>query len=67
LDERAALAAQALIRHRYTSYEDDLFDASIEDPWAEGLWYREIKTEARRAVDDFLNRHRPQESESPEE
>ena len=35
LDERAALAARALIRHRYTSYEDDLFDASMEDPWDE--------------------------------
>ncbi|HZD23274.1 MAG TPA: DUF2293 domain-containing protein [Acidimicrobiia bacterium] len=30
LDERAALAARALIRHRCTSYEDDLFDASME-------------------------------------
>lgn len=58
LDERAALAARALIRHRHTSYEDDLFDASIEDPWDEEFWYREIKADAQRAVDDFLDQHR---------
>lgn len=66
LDERAGLAARALIRHRYTNYEDELFDASIEDPWDEGFWYREIKVEAQRAVDDFLERHRPQESKRPD-
>ena len=48
LDERAALAARALIRHRYTNYEDDLFDASMEDPWDEDFWYREIKADAQR-------------------
>ena len=58
LEERASLAARAVIRHRHTSYEDDLFDAATDDPWDEGFWYREIKTEAQRAVDDFLNRHR---------
>ena len=58
LEERASLAARAVIRHRHTSYEDDLFDAAMDDPWDEGFWYREIKTEAQRAVDDFLNRHR---------
>jgi hypothetical protein len=58
LDERAALAARALIRHRYTRYEDDLVDAAIEDPWDEDFWYREIKAEAQRAVDDFLDEHR---------
>ncbi len=30
----------------------------MDDPWDEAFWYREIKTEAQRAVDDFLNRHR---------
>ena len=64
LDERAALAARALIRHRYTSYEDDLFDASMVDPWDEDFWYREIKAEAQRAVDDFLDKHRKQEPDS---
>jgi hypothetical protein len=67
LDERAVLAARALIRHRYTSYEDDLFDASMEDPWDEEFWYREIKAEAQRAVDDFLHQHRKQEQTPPDE
>ena len=57
-EERASLAARAVIRHRHTSYEDDLFEASMDDPWDEGFWYREIKTEAQRAVDDFLHLHR---------
>ena len=62
LDERAGLAARALIRHRYTTYDDKLFDASLEDPWGEEFWYREIKAEAQWAVDDFLDQHR---QESP--
>lgn len=66
LDQRAALTARALIRHRYTSYEDDLFDASLEDPWDEEFWYREIKAEAQRAVDDFLDQHREQEPSPPD-
>jgi hypothetical protein len=67
LDERAALAARALIRHRYTNYEDDLFDASMEDPWDEGFWYREIKAEALRSVNDFLDEHRKQGPDRPKE
>jgi hypothetical protein len=67
LDDRAALAARALIRHRYTNYEDDLFDASMEDPWDEGFWYREIKAEALRSVDNFLDEHRKQEPDLPKE
>jgi hypothetical protein len=67
LDQRAALAARALIRHRFTSYEDDLIDVSIEDPWDEGFWYREIKGEAQSAVDDFLDEHRKQELSRPKE
>ncbi len=61
LEERASLAARALIRHQYTSYEDDLDDAPIGDPWDEEFWYREIKTEAQRVVDDSstaTGRHR---------
>jgi hypothetical protein len=61
------LAARALIRHRYTNYEDDLFDASMEDPWDEGFWYREIKAEALRSVDNFLDEHRKQEPDLPKE
>lgn len=67
VDERAALAARALIRHRYTSYEDDLVDASMEDPWDEEFWYREVKAEAQRAVDDFLDQHREQEPGPPDD
>lgn len=67
LDERAALAARALIRHRYTNYEDDLSDASMEDPWDEDFWYREIKADAQRAVDDFLDEHREPAENSPDE
>ena len=67
VDERAALAARALIRHRYTSYEDDLFDALMEDPWDEEFWYREVKADAQRAVDDFLDQHREQEPGPPDD
>jgi hypothetical protein len=67
LDERAALAARALIRHRYTNYEDDLSDASMEDPWDEDFWYREIKADAQRAVDGFLDEHREPAENSPDE
>ena len=62
LDERAGLAARALVRHRYTTYDDNLFDASLEDPWGEEFWHREIKAEAQWAVDEFLDQHR---QESP--
>ena len=65
LEERVSLAARAVIRHRHTSYEDDLFEVSMDDPWDEGFWYREIKAEAQRAVDDFLRRHREAPSVNP--
>jgi len=58
LDERAALAGRALIRHRYTSYEDDLLDASAEEPWSEEFWYRDVKADAQVLVDEFLDSHR---------
>jgi hypothetical protein len=58
LEERASLAARALIRHRYTTYEDDLFDAARDGRWDEESWYREIRTETQTTVDDFLERHR---------
>ncbi len=65
LEERASLAGRALIRHRHTSYEDDVFHASIEDPWDEGFWHRGIKVDAQRDVDDFLDRHREPQGEKP--
>lgn len=58
LQQRAALAARALIRHRHTSYEDALLQSAFEDPWDEAFLYREVKAEAQLAVDDFLERHR---------
>jgi hypothetical protein len=58
LDERAALAARAHIRHSYTSYHDDLDVLPYED-WTEDDLYRQIKGEANEAVDRFLGEHRP--------
>ena len=67
LDERAALAARAFIRHRHTEYEDQLFSLELAefDPAADvdidDLGdYREIKRTAQREVDLFLERHRAQ-------
>jgi hypothetical protein len=58
LEERAALAARATIRHQYTDYEDrlvevDPFEADLDD-----FEYRTIKQVAHDAVDDFLCAHR---------
>ena len=58
LEERAVLAARALIRHRHTSYEYDLVDEAIDDPWDEEYTYREIKAEAQLGVDQLLETHR---------
>lgn len=63
LSQRAELAPRAYIRHRHTDYEARLEKASdgarfgIElDP--NDALYRELKTEASRDVDNFLERHR---------
>ena len=58
LEERAALAARATIRHWFTEYDDrlvgpDPFDAEIGD-----FEYRIIKQSAHNEVDDFLCTHR---------
>lgn len=52
LEEKAALAARAYIRHRYTRYEE-----MLAQPFAEGF-YRGIKAAAQEEVDEFLERHR---------
>lgn len=57
LDERAALAARAYIRHSFTSYHDDLDAVSPED-WDEEYLYRGIKGSANEAVDRVLLEHR---------
>jgi Uncharacterized conserved protein (DUF2293) len=58
LEERAALAARATIRHEFTNYDDrlaelDPFEAEVDD-----FEYRSIKHAAHDAVDDFLDAHR---------
>lgn len=65
IEDRAALAARAFIRHRYTDYEDQLlslelsaFDQDIDADIIEVGEYPEIKQAAHRAVDAFLDDHR---------
>jgi hypothetical protein len=52
LEEKAALAARAYIRHRYTRYEE-----MLAQPFAEEF-YRDIKAAAQDEVDQFLERYR---------
>lgn len=54
LDERAALAARALIRHRYTDYEERL-DTEV---WDDDYLYRSVKVDAHYEVDRYLDGHR---------
>ena len=54
LDERAALAARAYIRHRYTDYEEQLDRFGLLDDDV----HREIKATAQSSVDEFLAAHR---------
>jgi hypothetical protein len=65
LEERAALAARAYIRHRYTDYEDQLLavelidlDDDMDTNVVEVEDYRAIKQTAQRDVDAFLEAHR---------
>ena len=66
LDERAALAARAFIRHRYTDYERDLdtviddddFDSAVVVSRIDDDLYRALKRDAAISVDHFLNQHR---------
>ena len=68
LEERAALAARAFIRHRYTDYERNLDTATFDDDFDSGLdagaiddhLYRALKRDAAVSVDHFLDRHRTQ-------
>jgi hypothetical protein len=59
LGERAALAARATIRHRFTDYDDRLDDVDPFGTEIDEFEYRIIKHAARDAVDDFLDAHRP--------
>ena len=50
----SALAARALIRHRYTDYEERL----LLEVWDDEFLYRSVKAEAQDAVDRYLEEHR---------
>jgi Uncharacterized conserved protein (DUF2293) len=54
LDDRAGLAARALIGHRYTDYEERLGP----EVWDDECLYRSVKTDAHHQVDRFLEDHR---------
>ena len=58
LRERAVLAARAYIRHRFTTYEEDLDALWDEDLADDDSAYRDLKAGAQEAVDDFLEQHR---------
>jgi hypothetical protein len=61
LQDRAALAARAQIRHAYTDYEQQLDEhlvAGLDDEL-----YRALKAEAQAAVDGFLQAHRAERPE----
>ncbi len=59
VNERAALAARAFIRHRHTGYEDALDDVAFTEGWDDEFLYHQVKAEAQMAVDAFLEQHRP--------
>lgn len=58
LEERAALAARAYIRHAHTDYENALGEAAFEVDWDDDFLYRQVKADAHGAVDTFLEQHR---------
>lgn len=59
LEERAALAARATIRHRFTDYEDALMEMDPFETEIDDFEYRVAKRSANEAVDAFLGAHRP--------
>jgi hypothetical protein len=54
LEERAALAARALIRHTYTEYEERL----VNEVWDDEFLYQAVKADAQYDVDRYLEEHR---------
>ena len=56
LDERAALAARAQIRHAHTDYHDRLDELRVRGE--DDDLYRLIKAQARDAVETFIRAHR---------
>jgi hypothetical protein len=62
IDERAALAARATIRHRLTDYDDRLAELDPFESEVDDLEYQQIRRAAHEAVDTFLDTHRRRES-----
>lgn len=63
VDERAALAARAYIRHHYTDYEARLDEASrLVGDDIDGGEYRDIKRVAHDSVEAFLRAHRKRDT-----
>jgi hypothetical protein len=58
LEERAAQAARATIRHRFTAYDDHLAELDPFEVELDEFDCRAIKQSAQQAVDDFLCAHR---------
>jgi hypothetical protein len=65
LEQKAALAARAHIRHRYTSNHNELDQIPFE-AWYEDDVYREVKGDANHAVDNFLDEHRSMPTKRPD-
>jgi hypothetical protein len=64
LDDRAALSDRAYIRHRFTSYHDDL-DAVSPEHWDEEYLYRESKVQrTTRSIASFSSIAAPEASRS---
>ena len=58
LEDRAALAARASIRHTHTRYDDELDRLAFRNGWDDDYLYREVKATAHVAVDRFIDEHR---------
>jgi hypothetical protein len=58
IEERAALAARAHIRHHHTEYEARLDDVPLDDLYGDDWLYREAKAQAHADVDAFIDAHR---------
>lgn len=64
LEDKAALAARAHIRHRHTDYEEQLIEREAELGFTDldTDTYRALRREAHQAVDRFLEAHRTRPS-----
>ncbi len=58
LQDRAALAARASVRHQHTRYEDELDRLAFLEGWDADYLYRDVNAAAHAAVDKFIDAHR---------